>query len=1494
MNRIFLTVAVLAAAFTAGAEEYGIFWKNTEDGGSFSDPKMWMTANGGSEETPHFDKGPERWMRMFTKSGGNHTALLGDYNMLGAWWVYLWGGEASMTLDGADSVFTQTSPGDEECVNLTARYNFAVNDNDYNFSPISLTAANPTADSTFAFSNSLQRFSRSTSEGWFKWELTRGRFSFAEPDGMNSTGKLKIADTGKGLNLFSALFSNVDTILPKFEVLCFFTNTVVKVDGGSMVVNGEFKFDASGSAVGTRDYVGTNDFIVCAGAGFTQAGGTTTIGLEGNAPSRRDVITVTDPSTTYTVGAACGKWNMEANSGLVVSNGATWAYLANTEINVGANIGAKSTTDARPTVLATGKGTVFDCSASASFGAYYNSDVKFTDGAEVRLPEANVIGGNTKMANTEATMTISGEDTLVTVKGTNNGGQVLRIGEGVGAGKLHILGGTLRGAADNHSFMLRLGIAENIVGELNVSGGTVDVGTKGNGQCYVGMHGSGKINMSGGTLTGKDLFVGYGSQMKSAQTSIVNQTGGLIDMDGQGFVLCNYGNTANRLAIANLDGGTTRVSRVIGDKTVANGFLGRAEIRVNGGTLIPKASKFTEADSFMSGIDSFTVGARGLTIDTGAYDTLVRQPMEDKAGESGVLFKKGSATLLLSGGGYSVANTQIEEGTLLVTNETATLSTALRIAQGGRLSLQGPAASLALDALSVDGGTIVLDPDDVIHVSGKVSVSKLNLEFSSLPELDGGDAGFLVCDGRLDDDSLRAVRRAISRNVVSGSDGAYLEFTSSYDENTGKTTIYAVHATESAALSDDKATFWKGAGESWLSADNWSAGVPSASMLAIFGDASGGSVRVEGAAEAAAVSFRAGEYTVSGGGTLAVAGKRGEALVEVAEGAVAVSVPVSLGTVAKIPVAAGARLSFNAPIRDGGIRKTGSGLLTLAGGNDFLAPLEALGGVTELADGDAVRGATKVSIGGATLSVTAGQNISAPITVSSAYEAPAILKSDAETSAAEMRVDGALIKRGAGRFTLDIRESDSSSVLTTLNQSPSAISPTYFPDDGSAPDLAGCWAGFTVAEGEFAVLGDRSDTLSAKGCVSIGMNATNMSETAQARLTVDGATFDNMTGVASPLLVGYGTSLQFTRQYTPTLALVNGAFLKAYQLVLGRRTYGATAGHATLLVTNSTVYTSEYLQFSNVDAWESNCAVTRAGGAELMTAKYFYLQGRFDVDVTDTYIGGGDSSGERTAEPVRVRVDTYNAAQPGGTFALRGGSVLSAYFENMSYPTNPIEFVWEDAEWRWSAALGDYTFAASSVNTDLFKFTMEGRGIVLKPAAGATFTTEVPFTGAGGMCNKGDGTVKFASGTYKFTGPCEVSAGATVDLSDAGVVSGAAFKGAGTVSRGSFGGITRIDLSGVADDWTIMQAPTFENCIFNGRVLVDFGRSADNPLNEDLIGRGSIAVAKFSGAAPDVSGWKVKAGSTGLKFIGGTFSVDEESGEVRMTPCSVGTVIVVR
>ena len=243
---------------------------------------------------------------------------------------------------------------------------------------------------------------------------------------------------------------------------------------------------------------------------------------------------------------------------------------------------------------------------------------------------------------------------------------------------------------------------------------------------------------------------------------------------------------------------------------------------------------------------------------------------------------------------------------------------------------------------------------------------------------------------------------------------------------------------------------------------------------------------------------------------------------------------------------------------------------------------------------------------------------------------------------------------------------------------------------------------------------------------------------------------------------------------------------------------------------------------------------------------------------------------------------------------LRNGSVLSAYFENMNYPTQEIEFIWDDSEWRWADPLGNYTFVASSVNTSLFKFTMEGRGIVLKPAAGATFTTEVPFTGTGGMRHLGAGTVKFAADTYKFTGTCEVADGATVDLSDAGTVSGAAFAGPGTITGGTFAGTTKIMLSGAADDWSGAVVPTFDACTFGGRVVVDFGRTSEDPLADPGMSSESVVVAKFRNGTPDVSGWRLLSSSTGLRSVCGTFSVDVERGEVRMVPGHVGAILIIK
>ena len=137
-------------------------------------------------------------------------------------------------------------------------------------------------------------------------------------------------------------------------------------------------------------------------------------------------------------------------------------------------------------------------------------------------------------------------------------------------------------------------------------------------------------------------------------------------------------------------------------------------------------------------------------------------------------------------------------------------------------------------------------------------------------------------------------------------------------------------------------------------------------------------------------------------------------------------------------------------------------------------------------------------------------------------------------------------------------------------------------------------------------------------------------------------------------------------------------------------------------------------------------------------------------------------------------------------------------------------------------------------------------------------------------------------------------AAATVDLSDAGAVSDAAFSGTGTVLGGTFAGKTRIVLSDAADDWSGASVPTFDSCSFGGRVVVDFGRTSEDPLDDPGMSSESIVVAKFRNGTPDVSGWRLKSSSTGLRAVGGTFSVDVERGEVRMVPGHVGAILIVQ
>jgi hypothetical protein len=82
--------------------------------------------------------------------------------------------------------------------------------------------------------------------------------------------------------------------------------------------------------------------------------------------------------------------------------------------------------------------------------------------------------------------------------------------------------------------------------------------------------------------------------------------------------------------------------------------------------------------------------------------------------------------------------------------------------------------------------------------------------------------------------------------------------------------------------------------------------------------------------------------------------------------------------------------------------------------------------------------------------------------------------------------------------------------------------------------------------------------------------------------------------------------------------------------------------------------------------------------------------------------------------------------------------------------------------------------------------------------------------------------------------------------------------------------------------------PIFRDCAFAGRIIVDLGRAEGNSLTPPYR---SLVVARYTGAAPNVSAWRLVG--TGIPKTGAVFTA--ENGEVRATACQAGgSIMIVR
>jgi autotransporter-associated beta strand protein len=242
----------------------------------------------------------------------------------------------------------------------------------------------------------------------------------------------------------------------------------------------------------------------------------------------------------------------------------------------------------------------------------------------------------------DGTLNLSGSGTFI-----KNGGDPFALGNdpGGGSGTLNQDGGTLTTA---NGSVMRIGGHADSPGVWTMTAGTATIG----GQIQIGADGNGTLKMDGGTI---------------------NAPGNIA-----------VGNVS--AATFTLNGGTLTTGKISGggglDVTTFNG----TQIVVN-----------TPINPFIENLDSATIGAGGLKIDTNGVDATVTQTF---SGTGGVI-KTGLGRLSLTGPSTNSGNNTVSAGKL-VTNTAATNSGSYTVADGATLGV----AQVATDqVLTVPGAT---------------------------------------------------------------------------------------------------------------------------------------------------------------------------------------------------------------------------------------------------------------------------------------------------------------------------------------------------------------------------------------------------------------------------------------------------------------------------------------------------------------------------------------------------------------------------------------------------------------------------------------------------------------------------------------------------------------------------------------------------------------------------------------------------------------------
>ena len=990
---------------------------------------------------------------------------------------------------------------------------------------------------------------------------------------------------------------------------------------------------------------------------------------------------------------------------------------------------------------------------------------------------------------------------------------------------------------------------------------------------YVGYKGRGRLEVSGGKIWANSIYVGNQTKdYESAEHSVLHMTGGEVHAHvNDDYKAVTFGNGTNHAADFIFDGGTLYTPRMYGCGN------GPTKLSANGGTFVAMRDVTGRGYAIISGFDTAELGPKGLTVDVQG-NAFMTQSMANKSGENGLFRKTGPKTLTLTPETWSVSETRVEEGALLISDATKTLQTTLVVTNGAALSLAGTCTALTLDGLVVANGLLELDAGDTITVPvGNLAVSGLQLKFSANPAAATTNTFLVTTGGEIPADVQWELRRAYIDNSMPADNHSFLIF--DYDSETGVTSVRMAVTADASPLTDE--TAWRSAtSDGWATPASWTAGVPNAAKIAAFSEAAGVSktVEVPPQAMAGAVAFRADGYTLQGG-RLEIAADQGAARISTESGTNTVKTALRLDSETAITNASASKLTLAGNVEGFGFDKTGHGELELAGTNAFYRPVSQNAGRI-LVRTPAALGADdvekRVTLTGGTIAFDAADGkamrIENPITVSApATRSAAIIECRTPVTLANWQTttQGGLIKRGGAALTIEVGgdiQLNAKCSMTAISYVPATE--FTFAADGTAPDGASLpnnghyYAGFNVAEGEVAFrakpgLAARPKITSK--CAVMSCLRTK-DGTVGPSLTLDGVDLDLSGG--NYLLNGDSLSSDRVFCQSPVIRIVNGA--RAYGKYLQCKRYGYSAGSQPIwAITNGTLQAKsefwfDYINVDGVNLTDSAYSVFKTKDAEILSdTGVFYHNGGVRGDFANTYLGPTDKTAYGTLSVPSV---TAHNSYASGEMLFRDGSVfrigafsfpISDWKPATSWAVMKIAF--DGAEWQYGD--GDWTLQAAwfaEGYRDHFAVEARGRGLILKPAAGTTFTTEMPITGDGPVVVDGPGTVKFNAGTFKA--------------------------GCAEVRQGTF------DAAGEAVKVRLVPGetvPTLKDCN-KSMVLVDMGGI--------VCAKGdTFAVAHISGSTPG----RFKAVNFADSELHGYFSIQD--GAVTMTvDLKPGQMIIVR